>query len=137
MTPTPSNACLICHRTLEEAGGKRVVADRRFGLTLLDAEEKPTRGTTYPLANGLVLRIWGKRWDEDLVSRALEEAESGHSWFCQSCMGRVCSVCRWPVIWPPGTNVLYEDGSTPHQMPIPAVNQCTNPECEHYLPRNT
>lgn len=138
MRRTPTNACFVCHHTLEETGGKPIVSDHRFGLILLDAQEKATRGTAYLLANGLVLRIWGKRWDEVPVSRVQEESESDHNpSFCQRCMGHVCSVCRWPVIWPPGVDVIYADANNLHQMTTPAATQCSNLKCERFGPLYT
>lgn len=108
----PDSKCILCQCTLEEVGGKRIVAQYPKGITRS--------------------KIWG--FDEEIKKRALKIFKEGkHPWFCQKCADLSCSICGSPIQTPCGSDVLYDDGSTWHIAILPIGHGgCINPECPHH-----
>jgi hypothetical protein len=137
----PSKTCILCGKTIEEVGGRRMIAQKFIGVTLSDkysgggnpdythqSVKLYDDGNTY-------VTMWGGKdlWTADRIDSAHKEYLTGHSpWFCQICGRRACSKCGAPVNMPVASDVLYSNGETDHVPIIPADLGCINPKCPKY-----
>ncbi len=135
----PGSRCVICGKSLEEVGGRRIIAQEARGILIAD---KPTKGGSHPVHKSvkidslpLYLTIWGEKemWCDKTIKRAVQVVSNGKKpWFCQICGKRDCSVCGQPINYPVASDVLYDNGGSSHCMIIPCDPGCINPACEKY-----
>ena len=132
--PKPAPACVLCSRTLEEVGGKRIASTPTIGVTR-QAEPRPgDQYQSHPLDVGYVI-TWGQPWNPDAVGRAIMTYREGHRpWLCQPCANRGCCVCGSPLRIAMASDILHDDGDIRHHMIVPVRNPCSNPECTEFRP---
>ncbi|MBU1566854.1 MAG: hypothetical protein KJ630_14680 [Proteobacteria bacterium] len=136
----PDSHCVICQKTIEEIGGRRLVAQQVRGILISnkpiggghrDHHYKSHKLSPYPL----YLVVWGPGtiWSGDAIQRATAAFHKGkRSWFCQLCGNRVCLDCGSPSQMPVGSDVLYENGCTAHVAILPCHPGCVNPQCKNH-----
>jgi hypothetical protein len=136
----PDDRCVICGKTIEEVGGKRITAQKFRGITI-SGESRGGGNSKYPYKSyklssaPIYLVIWGEvsMWSEEAIQRATDAFHKGkRSWFCQICGQRSCSTCGAPINYPMGSDVLYENGSNPHCGIFPFDPGCINTKCKNY-----
>jgi hypothetical protein len=139
----PDSHCVICKKTIQEIGGRRIVAQQLRGIII---SSKPIGGGNpdYPYKShklssySLYLVVWGPGtlWSEDAVRRATAAFHRGkRSWFCQLCGNRICQDCGSPLQRPMGSDVLYDDGSSLHVGMLPCHPGCVNQQCKNHKRR--
>lgn len=110
----PAPHCVICEKSLEATGGKRVYWS---ALNSVMVNEKS-------------LTCLGTIWNEQTTKRAAELVQQGYlPWFCQRC-GNVglCLHCGNPLTSPPGAEILKDDGTTSHVPVFAGLLPC--PTCD-------
>lgn len=137
----PAKTCIFCDKSLEEVGGKRLVAQKSKGVHLSN-EYRGGGNPDYPFQStklfddlGVYVVVWGERslWIESTIEKAKNEFLTGYQpWFCQSCGNRVCLKCGSPLNHPSGSDVLHDDGNITHVSMLPCDFGCINPSCEKY-----
>ena len=134
----PDDRCCVCEKSLEEVGGRRIIAQHLRGV-VLSQKYRGGGNPDYPHKSfkindkPLYLVVWGKpsMWMEKAIQRALRAINEGKTpWFCQICGNRVCPECGSPLKHPVGSDVLYDDGCSSHVAMLPIHPGCTNPECK-------
>lgn len=138
----PSSWCIICGKSIDEVGGKMLVAQQRRGVVWSETgEHSKNAGRPHQtlLLNGVqgagYLTVWGDEgfWNADRVQRAKNEFLAGrHPWFCQICGLRTCTECGVPLAWPPGSDSLSADGCIRHHALLGVNPGCANPDCREY-----
>lgn len=138
----PSKTCVFCDKSIDEVGGKRLVAQKSKGISLSN-EYKGGGNPDYPhqsvkLSDNLdvYVVVWGEKglWTQSAIEKAKNEFLAGHHpWFCQICGNRTCEQCGSPVNNPYGSDHLADNGSSSHAS-IYSDGGCTNPICEKYRP---
>ena len=133
----PAPTCLLCQRSLEEAGGVRLIVCTQSRGVLIG--KSPNNGNfkkrqVFRLASGYVLVLGDSdpwRWSQGEAERAHQEAEAGyHPWFCQVCGSRACSTCGAPLRSPVGCTAMDAEGqSGPHSPMLGARIPCINTDC--------
>ncbi len=137
----PATRCVFCAQPLQATGGRRMVAQHNLAVVLAEGPrgggnlKVPER--VWPLAEGrdakLLLRGEPNRWNKSAMERARQDALAGwQPWFCQSCAGRVCSICGTPSVYPMGADVIDEQGRITHLAIFPFNPGCANPHCARY-----
>ena len=135
----PSSRCLLCKMTIDEIGGKRIVAQKTLGTF----SSKTYRGGGDPDfpdlsiklddANYIVLRGKKGMWTDELIERAKEIYLNNECpWFCQKCAGKTCHICGEIMNNPIGSNVIYDDGCILHVAALGYNPGCVNESCENY-----
>lgn len=134
----PDSHCILCKKTIEEVGGRRITAQHFRGITFSvnrrGGGNPPYRSiklSEYPF----YLVIWGERslWNQEAVQRATDAFHKGKKpWFCQKCGRRTCSICGAPINYPMASDLLNDDGSNPHLSIFPVKPTCINPTCQNY-----
>ena len=133
----PADRCVICQKSIEEIGGRRIIGQHLRGVCLSD---KYLGGghPNFPYQRFHIssyskyLTVWGEvsMWNEDAVERAISAFQQGkRPWFCQVCGNRFCPDCGSPLIHPVGSDVLYDDGCSSHVPMLPCSPGCINPDC--------
>lgn len=136
----PAATCAGCEKSVSDIGGLRIVARRFMGIGLFhDNETVALRslhqpGRTFRLEGRyrqVVVVFWGDAWMPDRIERGLEAAQAGSwPWLCQRCMRHaLCEHCGCPYRWPPGADVIGDDGRRLHCAILPVTPPCTNPDC--------
>lgn len=135
----PADSCVLCQKTLDEIGGRRLTAT---GANLVHLSDKyrgggdkrfPYQSVKLTDDGDTYVVVQGTAWTAEAIDRAKETFLKGlHPWFCQVCGHRQCSKCGFPLNYPVAADVLYDDGENPHYMIIPADLGCINPRCEKY-----
>lgn len=117
----PASECVICEKTIDEAGGRRIIAQHLRGISLSKKYQgggntnSPRRSFSLNEENSLFMVVWGDIWTDESINRALQEFHSSrHPWFCQICGKRTCFECKYPINMPVGSDCIYENGSTSH-----------------------
>jgi len=101
----PQKSCIICDRSIEETGGRRLVGRSIFPFN------DPNR---------------------DLRERIKRAVADGYKpWCCQLCANMVCKKCGSPYQRPMGYDCLSNDGGTYHVAIFPVNPGCINPSCEN------
>ena len=138
--PSPASHCVICQKSLDEVGGKRIVAQQLRGV-IISKEYRGGGNPDYPYRSfkisptPLYLTVWGEMsmWPEDAIQRAVDDFQKGKaSWFCQICGKRACSVCGAPINYPMGSDILNDNGSSSHCGIMPFNPGCINPRCKNF-----
>jgi hypothetical protein len=136
----PFSHCVICQKSIEEIGGRRIIAQSMRGILFSnkpiggghkDHHYKSHKLSPYPL----YLVVWGPgtMWSEDAIQSATAAFHKGkRSWFCQLCGNRVCQDCGSPLQQPVGSEVLYDNGCTSHVPILPCHPGCVNPQCKNH-----
>lgn len=137
----PAKTCIFCDKSLEEVGGKRLVAQKSKGVHLSN-EYRGGGNPDYPFQStklfddlGVYVVVWGERslWIESTIEKAKNEFLTGYQpWFCQSCGNRVCLKCGSPLNNPAGSDILHGDGSSSHAPMFAGGCDCINPSCEKH-----
>jgi hypothetical protein len=137
----PSKRCIFCNKTIEEIGGRRLIAT---GFKAVFLSEKyhgggkpdyPFKSVKLDESSGLYVSVQGEKglWTDELIEKARQEFLHGrHPWFCQVCGNRKCKKCGAPLNFPAGTDVLYDNGCSGHVMLVGINAGCVNPDCENY-----
>jgi len=148
MKRLPHSTCMLCHRQLDEVGGRRLgPGSSAFnGMRLSDSEKlinraEPERAVAIDeTEDGFrSIIIWGDRWTDELIEEAKAVVEAGRQpWMCQECGNRVCSECGAILKIAQGAETVHDDGTMKHQMIVPTDKTCSNRECAknmEYSPR--
>ena len=132
----PAPACVLCSRTLEEVGGKRIASTQTIGVTRQAEERDGDEYQSHSLGVGAGYAItWGHPWTPNAVARAINAFQTGHRpWLCQPCANRGCCVCGSPLRIAMASDILHDDGDIRHHMIVPVRNPCSNPECTEFRP---
>ena len=135
----PSETCVICEKSLEEIGGKRIIAQKPRGIIISNEYQDSNKGRyprhSYELSDNSdkYLVVWGEKelWTDDVIERAKEEYVKGQqSWFCQVCGNRTCEDCGTPLSIPMGSDILDDSGNSSHVAVLPVKQACVNPKCK-------
>jgi len=133
----PSDRCVICQKTIDDVGGKRIVSQKLRGIGLSKTHrgggnpDYPYRSIKIPNSNQFLIVLGEVSiWTDKAIQRALSAINEGKQpWFCQVCGKRTCSACGAPLNQPVGSDILYDDGCSSHVPMIPCNLGCINPNC--------
>ncbi len=132
----PSHECMFCGRTIEESGGRRIVAKKFLSIGLSDKHISGGHAD-YPdvsvkIKDNFYVHFRGskEKWTDELKEYAINEfAAHRHPWYCQKCGSRLCRECGSPSQYLHGCDILYECGATAHSAILPVPPGCINPDC--------
>jgi hypothetical protein len=135
----PANECAICGKTLEQTGGRRLLIPRVW----TKKEIKAGGGEMQILKD----MHEGKR-PAEIITKGYGLKKEGHKqmeaniqanktkglipWTCQRCAGRTCRACGEPLVCPPISDILDDDGNVSHGPWFGAYAGCINPKCSNY-----
>jgi len=136
----PADTCMICDKPIGEIGGRRMIAQRERGTTVLDyavnGQFRNFQSCERLLANSeLYFVAWG---EESIITRAVVQRARAdymagfHPWFCQVCGNRLCHLCGALLPRPVASDYIFDDGDTLHCPILGADPGCWNPECEKF-----
>ncbi len=139
----PAPECVICGKTLEQTGGRRITAQNMRGMTIshkvwtLRDRENLQHCERLIDDQEIYLIVWGeaKVWTPEVIERIKNTYLSGvRPWMCQGsgCGNRECSVCGKANNFPVASDLLYDNGETRHLMVIPADCGCVNQGCKKF-----
>jgi len=137
----PADSCVLCGKSLQEIGGRRLVGQQLRGVSLSDrylgGGNKDFPYQSFQLSDEPVvyLVVWGEKskWTPTAIQAAKHEYLSGkRPWFCQRCGVRTCRQCGAPINYPVGSDMLDDQGCSSHAPIFPFDPGCSNPECERY-----
>ena len=137
----PAPNCIFCNKSIEQIGGKRIVAQQLRGIKLSKKfqgggnKDYPFQSFKLSDSSDNYVVIWGAKslWTENRIKQAIELSKQNlHPWFCQKCGHRTCSKCGEPINMPLGSDVIYEDGDIRHVMLIGINPGCINPKCSNF-----
>jgi len=135
----PASKCVVCEKTIEAIGGRRIVAQQLRGLRLSEKYEGggnpnlPRRSFPLDKEKSLFMVVWGDIWTDESINRALKEFHNDrHPWFCQICGKRTCSECKYPINMPVGSDCIDENGCTSHCPILGFDPGCINSQCRKY-----
>jgi len=138
----PAPCCVVCNRTLEETGGKRLVSTPSHTISIgsadtpIGAYKHPSR--TLRLEDNyrdVVVAIHGERiCTDEIVERVRVACQAGQRpWFCQGCAQRnICKVCGAPLRRVPGADHMEDDGNVVHSAFFAGFGDyriCPNVDC--------
>lgn len=136
---SPASHCVICGKSIEEIGGRRIISQRDKGLYI---SSQPTKGGSHAVHKSvkvdplpLYVTIWGEKafWNDETINRAIQIVKQGECpWFCQICGTRACYLCGQPINYPVASEILYDSGGSSHCPIIPHDPGCINPACKRY-----
>ena len=133
----PAEECVLCGKTLDKVGGKRITSTQVLGVTHLDEPRQGGEYRNHSLGSDLGYVItWGDGWNVDAVARAVDAYQAGlRPWMCQICARRACGICGAPMALPMAAEILHDDGDVRHHMIVPLARiPCVNPECSEFRP---
>ena len=139
----PAPSCVICEKTLEQIGGRRITAQQLRGMAVWDVEWTVHDRKNLQYCERLIddqniyLNVWGEGdvWTPDVIERIKNTYLSGvRPWMCQGygCGNRQCPECGKANNLPVASDLLYDDGRNPHLMIIPADCGCVNQDCKKF-----
>ncbi len=135
----PAQKCVICQKTIEEVGGRRIVAQSFRGSGISKTyqgggnKDYPYRSFKISDWDNRYLVVWGEFWTDESIQLALKTIRNGKSpWFCQKCGYRRCSECGEPINIPAASDVIDDHGNVRHCMIFPVDLGCINPKCKKY-----
>lgn len=136
----PFRTCVMCDRTHEECGGRRLTATpshvvRLCGpATVVGSLHHPAR--TLRLAGkfrDVIVVMSGQDLWTDAVARRVERACNAGAapWFCQRCACHsICPLCGSPLTITPMADWIEEGGTIVHSPAFTGhVRECPNPDC--------
>jgi hypothetical protein len=84
----------------------------------------------------LYLVLWGKVWNHDATTRAVEQAQNGLiPWICQRCVGEVCDACGATWEYVGACDFLENNGKSVHTPVFPVGKPCCRTVgCIRYRP---
>ncbi len=135
----PSSHCLLCEKTIDEIGGKRVVAQKTLG-TYISATYRGGGDPDFPdlsikIDDARYILFCGKKgmWTDELIEKVKEiYFNNEHPWFCQKCAGKTCHICGEILNNPIGSDVIYDDGCISHVAVLCYNPGCVNESCENH-----
>lgn len=137
----PAKTCVFCNKSLNDIGGKRIIAQQLRGVAL---SKKKTGGGNINFPHQSVqlfsdpnvfMDMWGEKekWNESSIKSAKNSYLNGkRPWFCQICAVRQCSNCGSPINYPMGSDILSGNGCSSHVGIFPFDPGCNNPDCDKY-----
>ncbi len=135
----PSCHCLLCKKTIEEIGGKRIVAQKTLGTFLLKTyhgggdPDYPELSIKINDMNYITLRGKKGMWTDELIEEIKDiYLQYERPWFCQKCAGKTCYNCGELMNNPIGSDVIYDDGCISHVAALGYNPGCVNDMCENY-----
>jgi len=140
-TLKPAHCCVICNKTLDEIGGRRLVTQQLRGITLSDKylgggnKDYPHQSFKLSENPDEYVVVWGEKslWTKAAINRGIKDYQAGRRpWFCQKCGLRGCSTCGEPINYPMGSGVLYDSGCSSHVPILPIDPGCINKNCSRY-----
>ncbi len=140
----PADRCVICQKSIDEIGGRRIIAQKLRGVCLSD-KYRGGGNPDYPYRSfqispsPLYVTVKGELslWNEETTQRAISAYQQGiRPWFCSACGKRLCSECGCPLAHPVGSDVIYDDGCSAHFPMLPCHPGCINPNCKQYKRRS-
>ncbi len=135
----PSSHCLLCKKSVDEIGGKRVVAQKTLGSFISTTyrgggdPDFPDLSIKIDDANYIVL--CGKKgiWTDELIDQVKEiYLNYKCPWFCQKCAGKICLICGEILNNPIGSDVINDNGDVLHVASLGYNPGCMNDACENY-----
>jgi hypothetical protein len=136
----PARHCMICHKTIGEIGGRRMIAQGFRGIAVSD--QVLTKGyknlqKCVRLIEGreLYLVAWGEKSiiTDAVIEQATADYRKGfRPWFCQVCGQRLCHLCGELLPRPVASDYIFDDGGSVHCPILGADPGCWNPECEKF-----
>ena len=137
----PAKTCIFCDKSLEEVGGKRLVAQKLRGVSLSN-QYKGGGNPDFPYQSvklfddlEVYITVWGEKslLTQSAIDKAKNEFLTGYQpWFCQICGNTTCVKCGSPLNNPAGSDILHSDGSSSHAPIFAGGCGCINPRCEKY-----
>ena len=145
----PAPACIICNKTQEEVGGKRIVGSPFRSVFLSDnpdpvysykidqetRAEYPSISQALNEQKTLFVKVRGEKemWTKERIEKAVELFKKNlHPWFCQVCANRTCSECGSPSQWAHGCDSIYDNGDIRHSAMFPIPPGCINTNCKEH-----
>jgi len=135
----PDKRCVICNQTIDDVGGRRIVAQKFRGIFLSDRPigggnlEFPVKSIKLYKYEEIYITYQGEFWCDDSVERAKQSFLNGlRPWFCQKCGKYSCTECGEPITYPMGSDVLFDDGCSSHIPIHPFDPGCINSNCKKY-----
>jgi hypothetical protein len=137
----PSETCIFCDKTLDQIGGKRIIAQKFRGVGLMSQyqgggnKDYPHQSVNLYADRDVYMTVWGKKdlWTASIIEKAKSQYLTGHHpWFCQICGKRTCSKCGAPNNMAFGSDIIYENGESTHVPILPVDAGCINPDCTKY-----
>ena len=138
----PARTCMVCEKTIQETGGRKMVAQPLRGTNVFD--RAITGGfENFHSCTGLLedrelyLVIWGEEefLSDDVISRIKADyLEGRRPWFCQVCGSRLCHLCGEVLPRPVASDYIFDDGGVVHCPILGADPGCWNLKCERHHP---
>jgi len=135
----PSSHCLLCKKTVDEIGGKRVVAQKTLGsfisTTYRGGGDLDFPDLSIKIDDAKYILLCGKKgmWTVELIDKVKEiYLNNERPWFCQKCAGKTCHICGEILNNPIGSDVIYDDGCVLHVASLGYNPGCMNESCENY-----
>ena len=135
----PSSHCLLCKKTIDEIGGKRVVAQKTLGsfisTTYRGGGDPDFPDLSIKIDDAKYILLCGKKgmWTVELIDKVKEiYLNNERPWFCQKCAGKTCHICGEILNNPIGSDVIYDDGCVLHVAALGYNPGCMNDACENY-----
>lgn len=136
----PAERCAVCNSTLEETGGKRLIATPTNVISLCTIQT--TLGSVRHSARTIrltdnyrdvIVVISGEAlWTDEVAERIRVVSQEGlRPWFCQRCVDhQICKLCSTPLSRVPVADYLEDDGRTLHASFLTGFAQsCSNSAC--------
>ena len=140
----PAMTCMVCAQSIQDIGGRRLVAQSARGTNVFDHAmsggfENFHSCTRLRDHRELYLVLWGEGGflSDEVINRVRATYLEGlRPWFCQVCGSRLCHVCGEILPRPVMSDYVFDDGGTVHCPVLGADPGCWNPQCERHRPYN-
>jgi tetratricopeptide (TPR) repeat protein len=135
----PAKECAICGKTLKQTGGRRLLIPGPW----TEEEIKACRGEEEIFRDILKgeraaeIAVKGHGLTEESLKQMevtiqTAKAKGLTPWVCQRCKGRTCKECGEPLVTPPFSGILNDDGIVSY-VPMNGLRRgCINPKCLNY-----
>jgi len=135
----PSPECMFCKKSIEEVGGRRIIAKHILSIGLSDrflgGGNKNYPYVSVKISNDQYITFHGskEKWTKEVKDYVVDEIEAHrHPWFCQNCGNRLCTECGSPAQYIHGCDIIYENGCTTHSAILPVPPGCIIPDCKNH-----
>ena len=135
----PSHECMFCRKSIEEIGGRRIIAKQ---ILLIGLSDRFLGGGNpdYPdvsvkFDENLYIHFRGPKgkWTDELKDYVINEFnDHRHPWFCQICVGRECLECGAPAQYLHGCDIIYDNRCSTHSAILNVHPGCINPDCKKH-----